>query len=589
LVTATKQQPDGESIRRQLERVLSGRTFADAERMSRFLRFAVEHSLSGNSARLKEIIIGLEVFDKPPSYDPRLDPIVRVEARRLRAKLAAYYQSEGQHDDLIIELPKGAYAPVFRPRIPPAETPRESTIAVLPLTNLSPEPDSDYFSDGLTEELIHALTKVSGLTVVAWNTAAQMKGREDDPAAVGEQLNVSNVLRGSVRRFGDRLRITAQLIDTCTGHYVWSENYERQFRDVFAIQAEIATAIVNALKLRLVRPDALQPKVHVPRNLESYNLYLKGRFHANERTPEALKRSVICFQKAIVLDPNCALAHAGLADAYSLLADYGLLSSAEGMPKAKAAAQRAIDLDPELGEAYTSLALIRAIYDWQWKDAESLYRRAIALNPGYATVHHWYALDFLAMVGRLEEATREIEIAHQLDPLSSIILEGRGSLRLLAREYDEAIEAYAKVLQNDPSFYKGYTSMGRVYTQKGSYEKAIQLLDKGRSLAPDVPNILGALGQTYALAGERNEARRLLSELEALAKRRYVPSTCFALVYAGLGEKSTALGWLETAAKYRELPLVSMYMHPAYDSLRNEPRFAALVKKIGFERAHSLP
>ena len=572
------------SIEDHLQRILASKEFASSARMSRFLRFAVERALSGQSEQLKEYVLGVEVFDRKESYDPRVDPIVRVEARRLRSKLESYYASEGSADELIIEFPKGTYAPVFRERaepVAPAGTARTGAIAVLPFSNLSSEPDTEYFSDGLTEELIHGLTKLDGLMVVAWSSAARLKGQPYDVREIGRQLNVSTVLVGSVRGFGDRLRVIAQLVDTSSGRYLWSENYDRQIEDLFAIQEEISRAIVRTLRLKLIAPS-IQRDAY---NLEAYNLYLKGRFQWNKRTAEGLKRSVQLFEQAIAVDHGFALGYAGLSDAYSLLADYGLVKPADIIPAAESAARRALEIDPTLAEAHASLGLIRSLHAWEWAEAEQHYRQAIDLNPGYATAHFWFAIDYLGMIGRWEEAFQEIEVALQLDPLSPIIREGKGFLLMVCKRYDEAIEEYRQTLDLDCFFYKAFTSMGRAYTQKGMYEEAISMLQKGRSLSGDMPNILGALGQTYALANRPADARRLLEELAELSKRRHVSSTCFALIHLGLGEKQRALDWLETGARGRETSLAGLKVHPAYDGLRGEPRFQALLRELGLTGA----
>jgi serine/threonine protein kinase/tetratricopeptide (TPR) repeat protein len=460
---------------------------------------------------------------------------------------------------------------------------RDRSIAVLPFANVSPDPDSEYFSDGLTEELIHELTRVQGLKVVAWNSAAQLRGREHDIQAIGEQLNVHAVLVGSVRKAGERVRIAARLVETAKGYYLWSETYDRQIQDLFAIQEEIARAIAQTLIRTLADRRAPAVVSRQPGNLEAYTLYLKGRYFWNSRTPEGLRKGVECFEQAIAADEGSALAHAGLADAYCLLADYGLMHPREAMPRARSAALKALDLDSRSAEAHASYALIRSLYDREWEEAEAFYRRALELNPSYATAHHWFAVDYLGMQGRFDEAGREIEAARQLDPLSMIILEGRPYLLMLAHRYDEAIDDCRELARLDPTYYKFFTAMGRAYTQKGDYAEAVALLQKGRAMAGDLPNILGALGQTHALAGQRAEARQFLEELSRQSARKYVPSTSFALIHAGLGENDQALDWLEKGAEQRELPLSTLKVHPAYDSLRGEPRFTALLRQMRFE------
>ena len=558
--------------------------------MGRFLRLAVERSIEGRADELKEYLLGVEVFDRKAAFDPRVDPIVRVEARRLRSKLKAYYDGDGRDDEVVIEFAKGTYAPqiLLKSRLKsqaaaaaPASAEAESiATAVLPFVNLSPNPDHEYFSDGLTEELIHALTKVPGMRVVAWTTAAKLRGRQQDIIAIRQQLKVTTVLTGSVRISGPSLRVRAQLIDTESGVYLWSETYDRHMQDVFAIQEEIARAIVRTLRLQLAgkQEDTLAPRGRT--TVTAYDWYLKGRYVWHRRTPEDLRQSIRCFENAVAADRTSALAHAGLADAYSLVVDYGLMHPAEGVPLAKAAAERAIALDPELAEPHASLAFIRGTYEWEWEDAERLYRRAIALNPGYATAHHWIGVDHLAMLGRFDEALAEVDIAAKLDPLSSIIQEGRGYVLALGREYDAAVAVYRELQASDPAFYKGYTSMGRAYALMGRYPAALAMLEKGRSMAGDLPNILGAMGQVCALSGDERRARDLLAELERISHTSYVPSTCFAIIYLGLGEKSTAMDWLEKGCIQGESPLVCLKVHPIYDPLRGEPRFQALLRRL---------
>ena len=548
--------------------------------MGRFLRFAVERTLDGKADELKEYLIGVEVFDRKGSYDPRVDPIVRVEARRLRAKLKAYYEGDGRDDPFIFELATGSYIPVIQPREPgrPAADAVVSTVAVLPFNNLSGNPENDYFSDGLTEELIHALTKLSGMRVVAWNSAARLRGVEQDLTEVRRQLHVGTVLTGSVRIAGASLRVRAQLIDTQTGFYLWSETFDRQMQDVFAIQEQIARAIVRTLRVQMAGgPESLVSK---SASVSSYDYYLKGRYHWHRRAADDLKRSLEYFEAAIEADGSSALAYAGVADAMTLLVEYGLIHPGQGIPRVKAAAQRAIELDANLAEAYPSLALIRSQHDWEWAEAENLYRQAIALNPGYATAHHWLGIDCLGLLGRLEEAQEENEIALQMDPLSSILYEGRAFLSILGRDYAEAVRLCREIQEFDPSFYKAYTSMGRALALAGNYPEAMAMLEKGRSLSGDVPSVLAAMGQVFALSGDRASAEGVLAKLTARAGDRHTPSTSFAIVHMGLGENDRALDWLEKASDQRELPICTIKAHPVYDPLRTSPRFQAILRRM---------
>ena len=571
-----------ERVLAQVERILASREFTRSQRLCRFLRFAAQRSLAGESDQLKEQLIGVEVFDRKTDYDPRIDPIVRVEARRLRSKLKTYYAAEGRDDDLIVGLPKGSYAlmvetcaaPAKPVAIPATPTGAES-IAVLPFANLTP--DDVYFSDGLTEELIHRLTRIRDLRVVAWNTALQVRGREHDLGEIRRLLNVRTVLRGSVRRDANRVRVTAQLVESESGTVLWSEVYDRNIESVFAIQDEIARAIVQALQLRFTaqRTDSTP-------DLAYYNLCLQGRFFANKRTKEGLQKSAERFEEAIRLDASGARAHAGLADTYSLLADYGLLSPREAFPKAKQAAQLALELDPYSSEANVALAFVRSLFEWKWSEAETLYRTAIELNPGNSHAHHWFGLDFLALLGRLDEALPEVRLAVELDPLSSIIREGWGYLHTLRRDYGTAFAVYQTVVDLHPDFYKGYASMGRVLSLMGRYSEALEALEKARTLSGALPNLLAAAAQTHALAGHREKALTLLDELEAMRKVRWVPESSLGIVHLGLGDLRTALKHFEAAADLRELAVAALYAHPLYDPLRSEPGYEKLIRRIGF-------
>jgi len=579
--------PTGD-IRQQLEKILRSGPFAKSERMSRFLRFTVEQTLSGHSADLKEYLIGVEVFDRKPDYDSRVDPIVRVEARRLRSKLRKYYESEGRDDDLRIDFPTGSYVPQFSSAHKTESTPvtpvnENKTIAVLPFVELSPQPDHEYFADGLTMELIHALTKVEDLCVVAWNSMARWKDRPHDLKEIGGQLKADVVLEGSVRRSGDQVRIMAQLIDAPSGIYLWSETYSRQMRDILAIQEEIAHAIVDVLKLRLT--PARTPAVIRQPDTEAYHLYLKGRYHWNKRTFEGLTTSVGLFEEAIAKDAQCAAAYAGLADAWSLMVEFGFLRTDEGMPRAKAAALRALELDNTLAEAHVSLAFILSVWDWQWRDAETHYLRALDLNPSYAGARHWYSIDFLALVGRLDEAEEQLHIGGRLDPLSFLYEESKGYLMMMRRDYEGAVRQYCRLQALAPEFHRAYTTMGRAYSFLGRYDDAINQLQKGLALAGEMPSIFAALGHIHGMAGRRAEALAMMERLIEMQARRSVSPTCFALVHLGLGEREAALDQLELACSKRQLPITVINVHPVYDPLRNEPRFQALIERVGFAQA----
>jgi TolB-like protein/Flp pilus assembly protein TadD len=583
--------PSPDQIRAQVDKILASRWFSRSERLCRFLRFCVELTLDEKSDRLKEQVVGVQVFDRKGDYDPRTDPIVRVEARRLRSKLKTYYTSSGKLDCLLIELPKGAYVPSFRMRNvsqpasqgarlqPVAKMAGERSIAVLPFTNLTPETGADYFSDGLTEELIHLLTRIPGLRVVAWASMSQLRGRDQDLAGIRQELKVATVLRGSVRRTPGRVRVNAQLIDTETGHYLWSEAYDRQLENVLAIQEEMARAIVDTLQLNLSwRSEGASRK---PPDLKCYNLCLQARFHSNKRTPEGLRQSVLCFQQAVEADESSAEAYAGLGCAYSLLADYGVVNPQDVVPKAKLVTEKALRLDPNSSLAHVSMAFILSTFEWNWNEAESFYRRAIALNPGFSRARNWYATDYLALVGRFDEAIKEAEMALNLDPLSPVELEGCGYVHMLARDYKTALKLYQQLSELDPVFWKAYSALGRVLSLLGRYDEAIASLERARALAGDIPSILAATAQTLGAAGFMWEARALLDQLHEIHKRQWVPSSCLAIANIGLGDYKTALDHLETACDKREQAVSCMHVHPLFDPIRSEPRFQRLLKRIG--------
>jgi len=579
--SSTQATVQNEEVFAHLKRLFLSRHFMRSERLQRFLQFTVEQALAGTGHHLKEQVVGVQVFDRRTDYDPRIDPIVRVEARRLRSKLQDYYAAEGSAEAFTIDFPKGTYAPVFlkHPAGPASiRDATETSIAVLPFTNLTPGTGDEYFSDGLTEELIHFLTRVKELRVVSWDSASRLRGQEQNLEAIREQLKAGILLRGSVRRTPERVRVAAQLIDTASGEYLWSEIYDRPMQDVFSIQEQIAGAIVEKLRLALAIPGRGARARRT--NVECYNLCLQGRFHANRRTIEGLEKSVACYEQAIATDPTSALAHAGLADAYSLLADYGIVAASEAIPKARRAAQRSLELDPGSAEAYVALAFIRSLHDWEWDDAESLYRRAIAANPGYARAHHWFGIDFLSLLGRFEEALAEAEIARRLDPLSQINAEGTASVYLMARRYDNACKAFRDVIELDPTFYKPYAGLGRVFSLMERYDESIAMYQKAHMLAGDVPNLISGYGQTLARAGRTREANECLQKLHEIARAKSVHAASFGILHMGLGDRDQALTYFEKACDNREVPAAGFGFHPLYDPLRSEPRFQALLRRM---------
>ncbi len=464
----------------------------------------------------------------------------------------------------------------------PAPEATQASIAVLAFTDMSGQKDQEYFCDGMAEELINALTQVKGLRVVSRTSAFQFKGKTEDIRKIGEKLNVDTVLEGSVRKAGDRLRITAQLINVVDGFHLWSEKYDRKMEDVFAIQDEIARTIVNTLKIKLVGETEVPLIKRYTQNLEAYNLYLKGRYFWNKRHEGGMQQAMECFKQAIEKEPTYALAYAGLADCFFLLGWYTYLPPNEAYPKVKALAQRALEIDGLLAEAYAPLGFVKFVYDWDWLHAEQDFKRAIELNPSYAIARWWYSF-CLMMMGRTEESLAEIKQAQELDPLSLVINSSVGWMFHFARQYDQALEQCLKTVAMEPNFGVAHIHVGWIYEQKSRYDEAIAAFQKAVSLLGGGPfNYL--LAHAYALSGKTDEAQKILQEMNELSKQRYVSSYYMAAVYVALTDKDQAFTWLEKAYEERDGWIVCLNVDPKFDSLHSDPRFTALLEKVGLEK-----
>jgi serine/threonine-protein kinase len=575
-----------EAVCVELDKVLRSSVLIHAGRLSRFLTFVVEETLKGQATQLKEYLIGLEVFGKDESFDPRLDPIVRVEAGRLRAKLTRYYETEGGQDPVIIEFVRGSYAPTFRqaePHLAPVAAAAENkTIAVLPFVDQSPGKDQEYFCDGMAIELVNALTKVEGLRVAAWSSARQLTRQDYDVREVGRQLLVGTALEGSVRREGERLRITAQLVDVPSGCYLWMETYDRTLMDVFAIQEEISRAIVTSLKVHLTGSSERQLVKRPTESSTAYRFYLKGRYCWNKRSQQGLWDGLKYFERALEIDRGYALAHSGVADSYSLLGNYGVLPTHTVRARAKDAAVKAVELDASLAEAHTSLGHVAATYDWDWELAARESELATQLEDEYPTAHHWYAITCLMPLRRLDEALLEIERAQALDPTSVSIARDAGVVFYSRREYDRAMAQAQRTLELDSSFYEGYWLLGLVCEQTGRYSDACEAYQKGATISR-APRLIGALGHSYALLGKRQEALEVIQKLAAMAQRRYVSPFDTALVYIGLGETEKAIKWLHMALAQRCYEMVWLNVDPRWDAIRTDPRWLSVINAVGLD------
>jgi len=458
------------------------------------------------------------------------------------------------------------------------------SIAVLPFINASADPDTDYLSDGISEGIINSLSQVPNLRVMARSTVFRFRGKETDPQKVGHDLGVRAVLAGRLLQRGDTLVVQTELVDVDKGFQIWGEQYNRKLADTLAVQEDISQEISEKLRLRLTSVEKTRLAKRPTENIEAYQLYLKGRYYWNKRTEEGFRKAIGYFSEATEKDRNYALPYAGLADSYILLGEYALLPAKEAHAKAREAAMKALELDDTLGEAHTALADVKTDYDWDWPGAEREFRRAIELNPGYATAHQWYG-ELLSALGRHEEALAEIKRALQLDPLSLIINDANGLILLRAGRDDLAIEQLGKTLEMDPNFALAHFDLGQVYLRKGRFAEAVAESQMASALSPDIAWYKGELGYAYARAGKSAEARKLLSELKSAqeehSKRMYVSWYDVAYIYAGLGEKDQAFACLEKAYEQHDARLVEAKVEVLFDSLRSDARFADLLRRIG--------
>jgi TolB-like protein/Tfp pilus assembly protein PilF len=620
-----------ESIRAALDKILASPGFANADRLSRFIRYVVQETLDGQTDKLKESLLGIDVFGRKPTYDPRVDAVVRTEAVKLRARLRDYYESEGREDEVVIDLPKGGYIPAFRireklpePVVTPAEEVVEkpslpdwrpvlagalivavlavtiyfamrgrgravdsrgtelSSIAVLPFADLSPDKDQEYFCDGMTEEIIDALSKIGGIRVVARTSSFAFKGKQQDIREIGKKLNVTAVLEGSVRKDGNRLRVTAQLNGVTDGYHLWSETYERELKDVFAVQDEISRAIVNTLQLKLANPS--REANASPEKIQAYELYLQGRYHWRRWRTEGAEQAIHYFEAAIQKDPKYAAAYAGLAESYCWLGFFGALPPNEAMPRARQAAQKALALDDSLAEAHTALAYVKTLYEFDWPTAEREFKRAIQLNSGDADAHFGYGITYLAPLGRTDESVKEMQIALGLDPLSPIEVTYLGLAYQFAGKRAEATAEYKKALELDPNFVEARLSLANCYIDQPGLKEFSAQLDLAEGLAHESRiDLSRALG--YVIQGRKAEALQLVHKWEKPEAGAFVRSTSIAGIYASLGDREQMYTWLDKAYADRDGMLAYTNSQGSLRRYRSEPRFIALEKKLGLPTA----
>lgn len=606
------QAAPAELILAHVDKILHSRGFVHAEKLGRLLRYTVTETLHGRGGDLKEYVLGVEVFGRLESFDPRIDPIVRVQAGKLRARLKEYYEADGRDDTISVVYHKGSYVPEFEARKPPLDesrpfpagrsrwripsiaavlllvvalsvyswrmirtgpSPLSRSIAVLPLQNLIPDPQGDYFSDGLTEELINALSRIEGLRVVARTSVFRYKGKTDDIRAIGAQLNVSKILEGTVRAEGDHVRVTARLVDTQNGYQLWSGAYDREMNGIFAIQDEITRAIVNAMEVQLAT-IAGRPASRTRRStVEAYRSNLQGRYFWHRRTRAGIRKAIQYFEHALSSDPKYAEAWSGLADAYSLMAAYEL----EPLPKfalqAVAAARKAVELDGNLAEAHASLGFALATFAGEWADAETSFRHAIEINPGYATARHWYASSFLVLFGRLEEALRQMEEALSLDPVSAVIHYDLGRVFTYRREFDQAAQQFRKAIELDSTYARSHGELGFALEQVGELEVARKEFEKAVEVSRGHEAHLADLARFHAATGNREEALTMLESFQDVVCPYHLAS-----VYAALGRTDEALRLLELGLRSKRSPAL---VAARFAALRDDHRYVGLLQEAG--------
>jgi TolB-like protein len=574
-----------EAIRSQLRKVLASAAFEKAERMRRFLGFIVDRTLSSPEEPLKEMVIGIELYAPHQEFDPRLSAVVRVDAARLRSKLRDYYATEGATDRLIIDLPKGSYTPVFfESPIQPSNAPSErgisteSAIAVLPFSNLSPEPE-EYFSDGLTDEIIHALSAIEGIRVVARSSTFAFRHKNCDVREIGRTLNVGFVLEGSVRQSGEELRVTVQLVSTTDGYQLWSRRYDQHIHDVFAVQDEIAREVVNMLRVSTAN-RARAASARSADNFEAYTWYLRGRYHSNRQTSEALHRAIDCFDQALARNPRYAAALSGQATAWFYLGVFAMTAPLDAMPKAREAAAHALEVSDHEGEAMAVAACTRAMLEWDWSGAESLFLRSLLVKPVNDFSMHMFAMFTLLPMARIEEALTMLDEARKIDPLSLYVAASRTAVLLMARRTAEAEAECRRALELDADFWRALVALGRCHEAYERYDDAIACFERAKEISGEVPSTIGALGRAYALAGRTREAHNLLHELDDLAQRRYVSPYGRALIFLGLRDDKV-FDWLERSYHERSGWLIYLATDPRFDPLREDVRFRSFLNRLG--------
>lgn len=629
--------PPAQDVTAQLDTILSSPAFIQSGRLQKLLRFITDETLAGRASRLSEYTVAFEVFERDETFDPQASSIVRVEASRLRTKLKEYYARDGRKDPVRISLPTGGYVPTFHTvklavapgdvepapvrikkflsaravavigvlvliigastllllRIvdtkPAGDAPSASigpdqgySIAVLPLRNLSGKPDNDYFSDGMTNALIAGLAKQDAVRVISFTSVMAYKNVNRPITEIARKLNVNHVIEGAVLRSGDRVRITAQLIEAATDRHIWAESYERDVADVLTVQDDVARRIMASLSRKVAAFSGVGSKGKPAVDRAAQEAYLKGLFFRNKMTEEGFRKGVAYFQQAIDKAPALAEAYSGMASCYCLLGGFGLelVEPNTAMPSAKAAVLEALKLNDSLAEAHAFLGVIRLKYEWDWAGAEKAFKRSIQLNPSYAQARLFYSF-YLAAMGRRDEAIREAAAARVIDPLSLQANLNLGWQYLRSGRHEQARRYFQNTAELDKNFWGAHWGMGHYYRIIGANGAAIKAFQKAIDAGGGHTLPLTDLGYTYAISGKQAEARTVLGKLETLAKARYVSPYNMATIHVGLGENDAAIDWLEKAFAERSRSMAWLNVIKEFDGLRSHPRFKSLIQRIG--------
>ncbi len=479
-------------------------------------------------------------------------------------------------------LPRRGYrflAPV-EPVSEPSPRLRIESLAVLPLENLTGDPGQDFFVDGMTDALITRLAQISALRVISRTSVMAYKGKNKPLPQIARELNVDAIVEGAVARAGKRVRISAQLLHASTDRHLWAQEYERDLTDVLLLQAEVASAIVHEIQVKLTPQEHARLASGRLVNPAAYEAYLRGRLHWNKRTEEGMKKGLELFEQALAKDPSYALSHAGVAECYNMMGFWGVAAPQEASPKARTAATKTLEIDENLAEGHAARGWVQFAYERNWAAGERELRRAIELNPGYTTAHQWYS-HLLVYQGRHAEAFARVQRTLELDPLSLVMNSSGAVIYLLARQYDEAIQRTDRTLELDPHFAPAYLWLGWALGEKGKHQEALEALGKAVPLSGNGPRYLAGLGHGYAVAGETEQARTMLSELEKLSQQRYVSAYDFAVIHAGLGEKEAVFTWLEKAYEERSTWLALVNADSRFDPFHSDHRFQDLLRRLG--------